>query len=324
MDIKNCIPHRLPLRQLDWGKIVPSLGEARDALGRYDETLKRCPSFLFELFKWQESVYSLRGQNIEADVKEAIRFSIERSAEENRFPLLQKIENAQKGLEWAIRQKTYGSRFFCRLHAIVKQDAPNPKEIGRFRKRQNWIGPQGRPIEEAYFLPPAAKKIDGYMSALSRYMRKKEKDPLVQLAIFFAQFLIIHPFMDGNGRVARIFIPLFLWKKGLVSQPLFFLSHYFEENRLDYFRKLFNISEKNAWENWIVYFLKGVALQACRLKKQAEEIEVLYGTVAEEIGEKKALRLFKEPLALKDFADLKSVKLDQGLYSFEPLFRIIS
>jgi cell filamentation protein, protein adenylyltransferase len=316
MRIKNCVPHRLPLSKLDWGRIVPFLGIAREALGRYDETLKKSPPDLFELFKWQESVSSLRGQNIEADVEEAFQFATERSNEETRHPLLEKIVHAQEGLEWAIRQgrnQTFGDPFFCKLHAIVKQDAPNPKEIGRFRKRQNWIGPQGRPIEEAYFFPPQAKKVKRCMSSLHRYMKKKDKDPLVQLAIFFAQFLIIHPFMDGNGRVVRIFIPLFLWKKRLLSQPLFFLSRYFEDHRLEYFRKLFNISEKNAWENWIVYFLKGVAEQSLRLQEQAEKFQELYRKLSAELGEKKAVELFKKPIQSKR----------KGLVLFEPLFKII-
>ncbi len=318
MRIKTFIPHPLPLKKLDWGLIVPSLGKARESLGRYDEALKKAPAPLFELFKWQESVSSLRGQNIEADVEEALLFRAgQSSAEETRFPLLQKIENAQKGLEWAIRRgrkQRFDDRFFCGVHGFVKQDATNPKEIGRYRTRQNWIGPQGRPIEEAYFFPPEAKKIKGYLSALHRYMRKKEKDPLVQLAIFFAQFLIIHPFMDGNGRVIRIFIPLYLWKKGLLSRPLLFLSRYFEHSRLDYFRKLFHISEKSGWENWIVYFLNGIAEQAERLKHQAERFEEIYSSISSKIGEKKALALFKDPIRVS--------KKEKGLVS-ESLLRII-
>lgn len=242
--MKTCIPDRLPIKNLDWASLVPLIGEARESLARFDEELKRAPASILEDSKWQECIASLCNQNT------------------------QKIVNAHKALEFAIRwarKKPLSMQFLCEVHALVKQDASKPEEIGRFRNKQNWIGPQGSPIEEAYFYPPGPKKIKHYMQALYRYMRTREKDPLVQLAIFFGQLLIIHPFMDGNGRVARIFIPVWLWKKGLISQPALFLSSYFERNRLEYFRKLFFISEKGAWEEWITYFLKGVIEQSSLL-----------------------------------------------------------
>lgn len=274
MKIETCKPHRLPLKKLDWGSLVPLIGGAREALARYDETLLHTPPHLLEIFKWNESISSLKSQNISADLKEVLQFSIEKRATEARIPLLQKILNTKEGLDFAIQwaqKKPLNLSFFCRVHAIVKKDALNPQEIGRIRKKQNWIGPQGGSIEEAYFFPPEAKKVLRYMHSLNKYWHLKEKDPLVQVAIFFAQFLIIHPFMDGNGRVARIFIPVALWKKGFISKPMLFLSGYFERNRLNYFRNLFYVSDKNAWENWIAYFLKGVIEESHRLKKEAEQ-----------------------------------------------------
>lgn len=269
--IKPCTPQRLPPRNLDWKLLVPLIGEARAALARYDALLSDASPTLFEELKWKESIASLKGQNIKTSLKEMVQFSRDLSAEETRFPFLLKIANAKKGLDFAIRwakSKPLGIPFFCRLHSIVKSDAPNAKEIGKLREKQNWIGPHGKGIEDAYFLPPPPKLVKRHLSALIRYSNGKEKDPLVQLAIFFAQFLIIHPFMDGNGRVARIFIPIFLWKKGLLSKPFFFLSSYFEKHRLQYFQKLFDISENNDWESWVVYFLKGVI-------EQSREIETL-------------------------------------------------
>ncbi|HSX10872.1 MAG TPA: Fic family protein [Chlamydiales bacterium] len=237
--LRPSIPDPLPIKDLDWASLVPLIGEAREALARFDERLKHISSLADR--RWQESVSSVGIRNTE------------------------KIVYAHKALEFAIRwakRKPLSLDFLCRVHAIVKQDASNPSEIGRLRTLQNWIGPHGCPIEEAYFYPPRPKKVRLYMQELYRYMRSREKDPLVQLAIFFGQILIIHPFMDGNGRVARIFVPVWLWKKGLISQPALFLSSYFEQNRTEYFKKLFLISEKGAWEDWIAYFLKGVIQQS--------------------------------------------------------------
>jgi Fic family protein len=241
MEIEPCTPHPLPIKDLKWEKIISLIGEAREALGRYDETLKRISSKSLKTLQWQECVSSLRGEPGE------------------------KTFHVHEGLEFAIqwaKKKPLNLQFLCQVHAIVKKDGSNPKAIGRLRTKQNWIGPQGCSIDEGYFFPPKSQTVKRLMQALFRYLRGKEKDPLVQLAIFFAQLLIIHPFMDGNGRVARIFIPVWLWKKKLTSKPALFMSSYFAKNRLQYFRKLFYISEKDAWEDWITYFLKGVIEQS--------------------------------------------------------------
>ncbi len=269
-----CKPQPLPLKDLDWGSLVPWIGSAREALARFDEHVRKIPSAQLDILKWEESIASLRGQNIKTSLEEVLKFNIEKAAEENRTPILKKIISTKKGLDFAIRwakKNPLNIQFFCKLHAIIKQDGPNPKEIGRIRQKQNWIGPLGGSIDEGYFFPPEAKKIVPYLNSLNRYYRKKEKDPLVQIAIYFAQFLIIHPFMDGNGRVARIFIPVALKKKGLLSKPFLFLSDYFETHRLQYVQKLFYISEKGAWEDWIIFFLQGVIvsslafLRKCRI-----------------------------------------------------------
>jgi Fic family protein len=265
MRITPFVPERLPIKDLDWASLVPYIGEAREALARYDEALKTASAKRLETIAWEESIASLRTLDLHADLEEVLRYAKKKS---KRSLKLQKIIQAKTGLSFAIawaKKRPINTAFYCRLHAIVKQDAPNQKEAGRLRARQNWIGPQGCSIDEAYFYPPEAKKVKKYLLALNAYARGKEKDPIVQAAILFAQFLIIHPFMDGNGRVARIAIPLFLMKKGLLSKPYLFMSEYFAAHRLAYFQKLFNISEKRAWEDWIIYFLKGVAEQSANL-----------------------------------------------------------
>lgn len=239
--MQRCRPDSLPIAKLDWALLVPLIGEARASLARFDERLKKKSASYIQKCKWQECADSLGVRN------------------------KRQIAYAHQALEFAIRYakiRPLSLQFLNKIHAIVKQDASDPQEIGRFRRKQNWIGPQGCPIEKAYFYPPGPKTVRRHMQHLYRYMRTREKDPLVQLAIFFGQLLIIHPFMDGNGRVARIFVPVWLWKKGLIAQPSLFLSAYFERNRADYFEKLFHISEKGAWEAWIAYFLQGVIEQS--------------------------------------------------------------
>lgn len=316
MKIDHCIPIRLPPKHLDWHRLAPALGQAREALARYDEILKRIPASILEILKWEEAISTIRSQNIHTDLMELLHFAIDGAAEEKRAALLQKTLNAKKGLDFAIQwahKKSLNLSFFCKIHAILKQDAPNLEEIGRLRKRQNWIGAEGCPIEEAYFFPPPARLLARCIKDCLSYQRKKE-EPLVQLAILFAQFLIIHPFMDGNGRVARNYIPAFLYKKKLLSKPFLFLSGYFEDHLLQYFQKLYAISEENDWESWILYFLKGVAIRSQRLKTQAEGLDALYLKVSQEDP-------FIHPVSLKKKKIL--TENSKGLFVFEALFDAI-
>jgi len=316
MKIDHYTPIRLPPKHLDWHLLAPALGEARASLARYDETLRMIPKPVLEILKWEEAISTIRSQKIETDFMEILRFSIDGTADEKRAPLLQKTLNAKAGIDFAIdwsHKKPLNSAFLCNLHAILKKDAPNPAEIGRFRKRQNWIGVEGCPIEEAYFFPPKAHLVPKLLKDWQSYQNKRE-EPLIQLALLFAQLLIIHPFMDGNGRVARTHTPVFLYKKKLLCAPYLFLSAYFEDHLLQYLQKLFDISESNDWESWILYFLKGVSLRSQRMKTQAQRLYELFLKVGREA-------LFVQPISLKKKKLL--TEHSKGFFIFEPLFDAI-
>ena len=95
------------------------------------------------------------------------------------------------------------------------------KARGRFRSEQNWIGTEGTPIEQAEFIPPIPTEVPTLLDNLEKYYHADERDPLVQLAVIHAQFEVIHPFLDGNGRLGRILVPLFLHEKKILHRPMF-------------------------------------------------------------------------------------------------------
>jgi Fic family protein len=168
------------------------------------------------------------------------------------------------------------------------------------------------------------------------------KDPLLQTCILIAQFLIIHPFMDGNGRTARILIPLLLYKKGILSHPLLFLSRYLKDRRAAYFQGLFDITGKDKWEEWIDFLLKGVIKQAQKEKIQANRILKLYHSLQRKLSCSYArmpflLFLFSQPVfsraqftkrysarLLKELHSLKIVKpFKKSYYTFPGLLNIV-
>ena len=152
-----------------------------------------------------------------------ISVEISKTYVEKESAFFQKATDAKLALDEAIHWKSkIGTRFFCHLHKIAKKSGPS-KDRGKIRNRQNWIGKEGCNIKEAYFYPPDATQLRPLLKNLESFLALKTPEPVVQLAIGFAQFLIIHPFMDGNGRIARMLIPLFLFRRGLLSLSTLFL-----------------------------------------------------------------------------------------------------
>ncbi len=329
--VKPCSPTLLPLKKLTWERIIPYLGDAREAVARLDGEVKG-NKYLTDLFLWKEAAASLQSHT---SLKTVFLHVLGFLEEENENPFLQKIVFTRQALDDALswgKNSRLGKRFFCHIQARIKQDCPRPEDIGSFRNRQNWIGSKGCKIEDAYFYPPRASRVDFLFRNLSEYLESKQTDPLVQAAIAFAQFLIIHPFMDGNGRAARIFIPIYAMKRGLLSHPTLLLSAYFEKERTDYFQKLYHLTVNEDWEDWIVFFLKGVILQATRIKKQALFLKRLFDKISSLAGTSCAKTLFQAPVV--KYKKSKTLDLlikekiliaqDGNLYFAAPLFRAMS
>jgi Fic family protein len=236
-------PKTFPPRRLNKKSFLPFLQRAKSALQKCAAQHKQIPhSFLFE------------------EASDSIESSKNKASINNYLKTLKKIARTKKGTPFTKKQ-------ICHLHKMVKQNSPANTEVGKYRKQQNWIGPKGCTIDQAYFYPPAASQVDQFMQELLEYMNSNRKEPLLQLALGLAQLLIIHPFMDGNGRVARLLVSLFLYQKKLLPIPFFPISGYIRKHQLKYFQTLYRTTDENVWEDWIIFFLKAVVHSANRYKK---------------------------------------------------------
>ncbi len=130
---------------------------------------------------------------------------------------------------------------------------------GRFRKIQNWIGKPGSTVATASYIPPPPGEVEPCLAAWEKFLHESALPPLVTIALAHYQFEAIHPFLDGNGRVGRLLITLFLIERQILPTPLLYLSAFFEASRRDYYDGLRGISERGAWNDWLEYFLLGVA-----------------------------------------------------------------
>jgi Fic family protein len=173
----------------------------------------------------------------------------------------------------------------CRIHRqLLEGVRGHGMTPGKIRSTQNFIGHHGQPMEKAIYIPPTPADLHPALEAFEAYLGVAQRDIIVQTAMAHAQFELLHPFLDGNGRVGRILIPLLLHEKGLISSPTFYISEYFEENRRAYYDRLGALSEKNDWQGWVEFFLTAVVEQAERNTRRAADILKLYNSMKDEIN----------------------------------------
>jgi Fic family protein len=275
-------PHALPRTDLDWRQLLPLVGQANAALARYDGLLAGIPNpaVMLSPLTTQEAVLSSRIEGTQATVDEVLEHEAGLLKEGEKSNDIQEISNYRKALFQARAYlKDYPIRlgFVRELHrTLMSSVRGQDKTPGEFRLQQNWIGKEGCTMEQATFVPPNPVRLPDHLEAWARYLDSDDVDFLVQTAIMHAQFELLHPFMDGNGRIGRILIPLFLHQKKVLSQPMFYLSEYLENHRDEYYARLRGISAARDWSNWIAFFLRAVAEQATQNAKRVVAIQALY------------------------------------------------
>jgi Fic family protein len=285
------IPNGLPLTDLDYRRLLPLVGQANAALARYDGLLQGIPNpaVMLSPLTTQEAVLSSKIEGTQATVDEVLEQEAGMLKEGEKFQDIQEISNYRQAL-YAAREhlKDYPIRlaFVRELHRILMNSVRGQdKTPGEFRKDQNWIGRHGCTIEQANFVPPNPIQLPDYLQDWERYIDSDDTDFLLQTAVVHAQFELLHPFKDGNGRIGRILIPLFLYQKRALSQPMFYLSEYLENHREDYYERLKGISVEGDWNGWIAFFLQAIATQAGQNSARVTAIQSLYEEMKQAIQE---------------------------------------
>lgn len=276
-------PHKLPPSGLDWEKLSKPIGKASAAVSLYNGLLKSIPNphILLSPITTQEAVLSSRIEGTQASLSDVFKFEAGETYSQEKDRDIAEIMNYRKALfraeELFEKLPAIHLNMLKELHAILLAGVRGAnKARGEFRSVQNFIGRYGATIEQATYVPPSPDRVLPALDEWEKYINSDGQDALIQLAVLHAQFEIIHPFLDGNGRLGRILIPLFLYQKGLLEKPVFYLSQYFEEHRDEYYARLRGITQNNDWQSWILYFLDAVALQAKTNTETAEGILKLY------------------------------------------------
>ena len=177
------------------------------------------------------------------------------------------VVNYIRATEFALRRRRelpLCSRLIREMHGVLMEGVRGQEKYpGEFRRTQNWIGGAGSTLKNARYVPPNVEDMNAAMSALETYMNAEDTlDPLIRTALVHYQFETIHPFLDGNGRIGRLLITLFLMEQNLLSTPALYISYFLKQNRIEYYDRMTEVRRTGHYEQWILFFLRAVAVSA--------------------------------------------------------------
>lgn len=298
----------------DWfssnNKITQKLELASIKLGELNSFAKFIPNvnLFIQSYVMKEAVTSSRIEGTKTNIEEAFSDELDIDPEKRNDwnETLQYVQALNFSLDKAT-ELPLSSRLIKETHKILlDQVRGRNKTPGEFRTSQNWIG--GSNISNAVFVPPSAEHIDILMSDLEKFIHNSliAVPHLIKIAIIHYQFETIHPFLDGNGRVGRLLVPLYLVSNNILDKPFLYISDYLEKNKNTYYDKLTEVRTKNNLESWIMFFLEGVeqtSIEAVNLLKNIILLrEILIKDKISTMGKKtqNALRLldllFEKPV----------------------------
>lgn len=274
---KPHIPEKLPIelsKSLYDCEIIKLISKANNAMGAYRGFLINTinPMLLISSLVSQEAVLSSKLEGTHATIEDFINYDAGNEVSVSKDEM-QEVMNYRSALYFALGKMSTISddseegrhklplsvRLIKEMHKILLDNVRGQnKSPGEFKTEQNYIGNSA----EITFTPLPPELTQDYMANFEQYIHFDEVDLLVQAALIHCQFEMIHPFKDGNGRIGRLLIPLFLYYREMLPVPTFYMSAYFEKDRTMYLEKLSAVSQKNDYATWIKYFLEGVIQQA--------------------------------------------------------------
>lgn len=250
-----------PEPPLDLARLTRLISEADQALGRLDgcASILPNPDLFVAMYVRREAVLSSQIEGTQASLTDVLEFEDDDAAPNDDVA---EVVNYVAAMNLGLRRLSelpLSGRLIREIHGCLMQGVRGENRApGEFRRTQNWIGPVGCTQETATFVPPPPALMLDAISSLEVFLHNDSLPALVHAALCHAQFETIHPFLDGNGRVGRLLITFLLCQRGVLHQPLLYLSHYLKLHRTEYYDRLQAIREHGRWEEWLEFFLRGV------------------------------------------------------------------
>lgn len=260
---KPTIPKKLPIRY-NFNFFAQELADAAFELGKLDGLQRNLlnPALLISPLITKEATVSSKIEGTRSTIADIFTYE---ATKEGKYDDTIEVFNYRKAMIWAttaLKKRQPNLSFIKELHSLLLNKARGEKYRGKFRENQVFIGERGTTIEKATYIPPEPTLIPELMDNLEKYILSKRENQLVKSAIIHYQFEAIHPFQDGNGRIGRLLVPLYLYQEELLHQPILFLSGYFDKHRKEYLDHLHLVDIKQKYEEWISFFLVSIKNQA--------------------------------------------------------------
>lgn len=282
---RSFLPKSLPPDPpIEWdADLLKALSEADRAVGRLDGLAQSLPNkdLFVAMYVRREAVLSSQIEGTQSSLDDVLAFEVDAPGFDRPTDIAETVNYVRamnRGIE-LLDELPLSGRLIKEIHREllngVRGQERNP---GHFRTSQNWIGPAGCTPETATFVPPSPDDLADAFGQLEHYLNDKSETPLVQAALSHAQFETIHPFLDGNGRVGRLLITLMLIERGVLADPLLYLSLFFKGNRTEYYDRLGAVRTRGDWEGWLRYFLSGVTITATDATSVAQAVARLHSS----------------------------------------------
>ena len=283
------------------GDMVALLVEANKQLALLDGRSSHIPNvnLFVSMYVRKEALMSSQIEGTQATLEDILNPLIDENANRN----VADVINYIKATEFAIsRQKELPlcNRLIRETHAVliegIRGQDRNP---GEFRRSQNWIGGHGATLKNARYIPPNVEDMTEAMSDLEKYINADDElDILIRAALIHYQFETIHPFLDGNGRIGRLLITLFLMEKGLLTAPALYISYFLKKNRVEYYDRMTEVRNKGGFEQWINFFLRAILESSVDAADTMDKLSALHAKSVKIAGglgraSKTALRLLE-------------------------------
>ena len=266
------------------GKLQARLAEAHIALGRLDAISSLLPDAQLFLYSYvrKEAVMSSQIEGTQSSLSDLMLYEM---AAQPGVPMddVQEVSCYVNALTLGVERINQGNPITIRLvkelhHALMTSGRGIQRGPGEFRTNQVWIG--GHRADEATFVPPPANEIAACWSELEKFINDvpEPTEPVIKAALMHVQFETIHPFMDGNGRLGRLLIPLILAQADVLQEPLLYLSVFFKKHRQTYYERLQQVRLTGDWEGWLLFFVDAITATATQAVATAQQLNQLLAT----------------------------------------------
>lgn len=276
---KSFKPSALPPKLNIDNDMLKKLVEANRDLIRLDTAAKLIPgSELFiSMYVRKEALISSQIEGTKCTLDDVLDPKLDTNANLDVADVVNYVKACSYAIE-RLEKLPLCKRLFREIHGqLLSGVRGQEKNPGEFRRSQNWIGAANCSLKEARFIPPNVDDMNQAMDELELYMNESDDyDPLIRISLIHYQFETIHPFLDGNGRVGRLLILLYLMQQGLLSKPIIYISYFLKKNQIEYYDRISEVRRSGNYEQWISFFLEAVSAAAKDSLDTVEKLNALH------------------------------------------------